>query len=113
MNEKNQEQFDELKSEEVITLIDEESGIPRSFYIIDVFDSEGSRYAALQSLEDDYDDEELPDEDFEDEEYFEEGEMILLRLDETDDGEVLVGIEDDAEFERVIKIFEARLEGED
>lgn len=117
MNEKNQEQFEELQGEEVITLIDEETGIPRSFYIIDVFESEGNRYAALQSLEDDFfedEDEDQDEEDFEEEDFpLEEGEMLLLRMEETDEGEVLVGIEDDTEFERVRKIFESRLEGED
>lgn len=113
----NKDQYDDLKSEEVITLIDEETGTPRSFYIIDVFESEGERYAALQILEDDFlvdDDEDLmDDEDYDEEDYFEEeGELLLLRIDEHPDGEVLVGIEEDTEFERVRKIFEARLEGE-
>ena len=115
----NKDQFADLQSEEVITLIDEETGIPRSFYIVDVFESEGNRYAALASLEDDFFDDEVEDEDLieeeydDEEEFMEESEMLLLRMDETQDGEMFVGITDDTEFERVRKIFEARLEGED
>jgi uncharacterized protein YrzB (UPF0473 family) len=120
MSEKNHDDIEEFQNDEVITLIDEESGIPRSFYIIDVFESEGNRYAALQSLEEDdiFDEDEDADEensDFEPEDIplMEEGEMLLLRMEESDDGEVLVGIDDDNEFERVRTIFESRLESED
>lgn len=109
-----EDQFSGLKNDEIIELIEEGTGQSRSFYIIDVFESEGARYAALQSIEEDFlydDDDELEDYD-EDEEFFEEGEMLLLRIDENPEGEVLVGIEEDTEFERVRQIFEARLEGE-
>ena len=102
---------DELQEVEVITLLDEESQ-PHSFYIIDVFESEGNRYAALQSIAEE--DEELDEEEpAEDESMFEEGETILLRLEKSDEGDILVGIDDDEEFDKVVSIFESRLEGEE
>ena len=112
MNEKNHDVLYLLQDVEVITLLDEE-GNPHLFYIIDVFESEGNRYAALQSIEevDDMDEEDYDEEEY-DEELF-EGETILLRLEKTNDGDVLVGIEDDDEFERVASIFESRLADED
>ena len=112
MNEKRHADWNEFQEDEVITLLDEE-GNPHSFYIIDVFESEGNRYAALQSLEDDEDMDEEGYEDYDDDEELFEGETILLRMEKTEDGEVLVGIEDDEEFERVASIFESRLEMED
>ena len=45
----------------------------------------------------------MDEEDYDEEEYDEElfeGETILLRLEKTNDGDVLVGIEDDDEFEK-------------
>lgn len=107
MNEKNRDELNELQDVEVITLLDEE-GNPHLFYIIDVFESEGNRYAALQSV---VDDEDMDEEDY-DEELF-EGETILLRMEKAEDGDVLVGIEDDEEFDRVASIFESRFGDED
>lgn len=77
----------EMNYEDVITLIDEE-GIEQDFVIVDVIDVDEQRYAILVPQEDDQED----------------AEARILRIDVNDNGEeVLVDIEDDDEFDRVIE----------
>ena len=74
------------ENEDVITLLDEE-GIEHEFSIVDVLEVSEQRYAILQPLESG----EEPDT------------AVIFRM----EGDALVTIEDDAEFERVRAAFEA------
>jgi uncharacterized protein YrzB (UPF0473 family) len=74
------------ENEDVITLLDEQ-GVEHEFSIVDVLEVREQRYAILQPLEA----VEEPDS------------AVIFRL----EGDALVTIEDDAEFERVRAAFEA------
>ncbi len=74
------------ENEDVITLLDEE-GVEHEFSIVDVLEVSDQRYAILQPLEAG----EEPDT------------AVIFRM----EGDALVTIEDDAEFERVRAAFEA------
>ncbi|HET7265534.1 MAG TPA: DUF1292 domain-containing protein [bacterium] len=74
------------ENEDVITLLDEE-GVEHEFGIVDVLEVSDQRYAILQPLEAG----EEPDT------------AVIFRM----EGDSLVTIEDDAEFERVRAAFEA------
>jgi uncharacterized protein YrzB (UPF0473 family) len=74
------------ENEDVITLLDEE-GTEHEFSIVDVLEVSDQRYAILQPLEGGDD----PDT------------AVIFRM----EGDALVTIEDDAEFERVRAAFEA------
>ena len=74
------------ENEDVITLLDEE-GVEHEFSIVDVLEVSDQRYAILQPLESG----EEPDT------------AVIFRM----EGDALVTIEDDAEFERVRAAFEA------
>jgi uncharacterized protein YrzB (UPF0473 family) len=80
------------ENEDVITLLDEE-GVEHEFSIVDVLEVSDQRYAILQPLEggDDADT------------------AVIFRM----EGDALVTIEDDAEFERVRAAFEADAGGGD
>jgi uncharacterized protein YrzB (UPF0473 family) len=77
------------ENEDVITLLDEE-GVEHEFSIVDVLEVSDQRYAILQPLESG----EEPDT------------AVIFRM----EGDALVTIEDDAEFERVRAAFEADAE---
>jgi uncharacterized protein YrzB (UPF0473 family) len=77
------------ENEDVITLLDEQ-GVEHEFSIVDVLEVSDQRYAILQPLEA----VEEPDS------------AVIFRL----EGDALVTIEDDAEFERVRAAFEAEPE---
>lgn len=77
------------ENEDVITLLDEE-GVEHEFSIVDVLEVSDQRYAILQPLETG----EEPDT------------AVIFRM----EGDSLVTIEDDAEFERVRAAFEAEAE---
>jgi uncharacterized protein YrzB (UPF0473 family) len=77
------------ENEDVITLLDEQ-GVEHEFSIVDVLEVSDQRYAILQPLEA----VEEPDS------------AVIFRL----EGDALVTIEDDAEFERVRAAFEAEIE---
>jgi len=74
------------ENEDVITLLDEQ-GVEHEFSIVDVLEVSDQRYAILQPLESG----EEPDT------------AVIFRM----EGDALVTIEDDAEFERVRAVFEA------
>jgi uncharacterized protein YrzB (UPF0473 family) len=77
------------ENEDVITLLDEE-GVEHEFSIVDVLEVSDQRYAILQPIESG----EEPDT------------AVIFRM----EGDALVTIEDDAEFERVREAFEAESE---
>ena len=80
------------ENEDVITLLDEE-GIEHEFSIVDVLEVSDQRYAILQPIESG----EEPDT------------AVIFRM----EGDALVTIEDDAEFERVRAAFEAETDTPD
>jgi len=80
------------ENEDVITLLDEE-GIEHEFSIVDVLEVSDQRYAILQPIESG----EEPDT------------AVIFRM----EGDALVTIEDDAEFERVRAVFEAESDSGD
>lgn len=80
------------ENEDVITLLDEE-GVEHEFSIVDVLEVSEQRYAILQPLESG----EEPDT------------AVIFRM----EGDALVTIEDDAEFERVRAAFEAEADAPD
>lgn len=86
----------ELNDDSIVTLTDEE-GNDVDFLMLDAVEYEGSDYVVLLSLE------EAEDEDVEDD-------VVILRAEMTDDGEVYVGIEDQAVVDAVFAIFQQRLE---
>lgn len=98
MAENNQTPINEEEYEaELITLEDEE-GKEHTFELVDAADLDGAHYVAL-----------VPYVETEEELEEEEPEMIFMREVETDDGVCMDIVEDDAEFEKVGKMFETRL----
>ena len=84
---------------DLITVTDEE-GKEHTFEILDRIETDDAKYAALVPVYDDA--EELLEDD---------GELIILRVEEEDDGETyLCPIEDDDEFDEIGAIFQQRLE---
>jgi uncharacterized protein YrzB (UPF0473 family) len=80
------------ENEDVITLLDEQ-GVEHEFSIVDVLEVSDQRYAILQPIESG----EEPDT------------AVIFRM----EGDALVTIEDDAEFERVRAAFEAETDTAD
>jgi len=86
---------DELFSEEVFTLTDEE-GNEKQFELLGSQEIDGNTYLAL-----------VPIEDNENDEY------VILKVEEDETGEeILVTIDDDDEFNRVAESFDEELFGE-
>ncbi len=86
---------DELFSEEVFTLTDEE-GNEKQFELLGSQEIDGNTYLAL-----------VPIEDNENDEY------VILKVEEDENGEeILVTIDDDDEFNRVAESFDEELFGE-
>ena len=84
---------------DLITVTDEK-GKEHTFEILDRIETDDAKYAALVPV---YDDAEALLED--------DGELIILRVEEEEDGETyLCPIEDDDEFDEIGAIFEQRLE---
>lgn len=82
---------------DVVTLVDED-GNEQEFEILDAVETDTARYVALMPVFDD------PKDMLE-----ASGELLVMRVEPEDGGEVLVTIEDDDEFEDVLSIFEERL----
>ena len=74
-----------LDEDDVITLLDED-GVEHEFNIVDVLEVGEKRYAILQPLGGD-----------------EESDAVIFRM----EGDTLITIEDDAEFDQVRRAFEA------
>lgn len=87
--------------DEVITLLDEE-GKEHQFALLDVIEVDENEYAILIPAGEGSESEEEADE------------AVILRMEEDTEGnEVLVDIEDEAEFERVATAWEELLDEED
>ncbi len=83
---------------DIVTVVDEE-GVEHTFEELDRIETETGRYVALLPVYDEA--EEILDDD---------GELILLKVQEEADGEIfLEPIEDEAEFNTVGELFEERL----
>ena len=82
---------------DILTVADEE-GNEHTFEILDSIETDTDRYVAVTAY---YDDPEAMIED--------DGELIILKDDETDGDSYLAPIEDDAEFDEIAAIFEERL----
>ena len=85
----------------LITLTDED-GLEREFEMIDALEMEGSDYVAL-----------VPTYDSPEAYVMAEAEWIILKMVTDENGEeMLITIEDEAEFDRAADLFEERLEDE-
>lgn len=84
-------------SADLVTVLDED-GHQHQFEILDAIETDSGRYVALLPVYENPD--ELVDDD---------GELIILQVEETDGEEVLVPIEDEIVFEEIAGIFEERL----
>ena len=82
---------------ETVVLMDE-NGNEQEFEILDGIETETARYLALMPVYD------APEDAVE-----ATGELLVMRVEPEDDGEVLVTIEDEDELEDVLNIFEERL----
>ncbi|MGE5575725.1 MAG: DUF1292 domain-containing protein [Syntrophothermus sp.] len=83
---------------EEITLVDED-GIEHHFVVLDVVEVSGNRYAVL-----------LPEEEKDED----EASAVIFRIETDAEGEdVLVDIEDDDEFDRVVKVLDEMAEAEE
>lgn len=82
---------------DTVVLMDED-GNEQEFEILDAIETDEARYVALMPIFDD------PAESVSS-----DGELLVMRVEAEDDGEVLVTIEDDEEFESVLAIFEENL----
>ncbi len=82
---------------DTVTLINE-NGAEQEFEILDAVETDDARYVALMPIFDD------PDDMVE-----ASGELVILRVENEEDGEVLVTVDDDEEFEEIATVFEERL----
>lgn len=80
--------------ENIINLVDE-NGVESQFEIILTLEAEEKEYAILVPIE---------DEDAE--------EALIFRIDQDEDGEILVPLEDDAEYEIVVDVYNTLMEEE-
>jgi uncharacterized protein YrzB (UPF0473 family) len=83
---------------ELYTLIDEE-GNEQTFEMMDALEQDGEKYYALIPYY------ENPDELVED-----DGELVILKVQDDNGEELLVSIDDDEEFDKIGEIFLKRLE---
>lgn len=88
---------EEYYGPDVLTLVDED-GVEHEFEVLDTLELENDRlYVALAPTRESEDD---------------DGELVILKVIEEDDEEILEVIEDDDEFNEVSAQFMARLEDE-
>ena len=83
---------------DLYTLEDEE-GNEQTFELLDVMEFEGEKYFALTPYYDD------PNEQLED-----SGEVVILKSEFEGDEEMMVSIDDEAEYDRVGEVFMKRIE---
>ncbi|MBQ6624297.1 MAG: DUF1292 domain-containing protein [Clostridia bacterium] len=96
MDEQNKN-FEEEFTPDVVSIIDEE-GVEHFFEELDRIENDNGKYVALIPIYDDA--QEIIDDD---------GELIILKVDEEDGETYLCPIEDDQEFNEIGQIFEDRL----
>ena len=77
--------------ENIINLIDE-NGVESQFEIILTLEAEGKEYAILMPVE--------------------EEEALVFRIDQDEQGEILVPLEDDKEYEIVVDVYNTLMEEE-
>lgn len=82
---------------DIITVADED-GKEHTFEILDSIETDTDKYVAVTAY---YDDAEEMIED--------DGELIILKVEETEGDSFLAPIEDDAEFDEIAAVFEERL----
>ena len=83
---------------DIVSVVDED-GVEHVFEVLDRIETDKGRYVALTPVFDDA--EEIIEDD---------GELIILKVVEEDDGETyLEPIEDDAEFDEIGNLFEQRI----
>lgn len=91
---------DELDYNPDIITVTDDNGQEHTFEVLDRIETDDAKYAALVPVYDE------PEEMLED-----DGELIVLRVEEQEDGETyLCPIEDDNEFDEIGAIFEERLQ---
>ena len=81
-----------------LVLVQDEDGNEHQFELVDAIETEDGRYVALLPVYDDPS--ELVNDD---------GELIILRVEEEDGEEILVPIENEEDFDDIADIFEERL----
>lgn len=81
-----------------LVTVQDEDGNNHQFELLDAIETDDARYVALAPVFDD------PAESLQD-----DGELILLRVQEENGEDMLVPIEDDEEFDEIAEIFEERL----
>lgn len=91
-----EEQLQDYEIDTVVLM--DEDGNEQEFEILDGVETDTARYIALMPLFED------PEEMLES-----SGELLVMRVEADDEGEVLVTIEDDEEFENILAVFEERL----
>lgn len=84
----NEEEFDELDNLVVLT---DEDGNDVEFEFLDVVEVDGKEYVIL-----------LPEEEME------KGEVVIFRIEGSEEDESYVGLEDEAEAEKVFKAFKEK-----
>ena len=90
---------DENYNPDIVSVVDED-GVSHTFEELDRIETDEGRFIALLPIYDDA--QEILDDD---------GELIILRVNEDEDGEIyLEPIEDEELFNKIGKIFEERLE---
>ncbi|WP_270941965.1 DUF1292 domain-containing protein [Romboutsia lituseburensis] len=83
--------------ENIINLIDE-NGVESAFEIILTLEAEGKEYAILVPVEE--------------EEAEEAEEALIFRIDQDEEGEILVPLEDDEEYQIVVDVYNTLMEEE-
>ncbi len=76
-------------------ILEDEDGNEQEYVILDAIETDEARYIALTPIFDD------PDEC--------NGDIFVMRVEKDDEGEVLVAVDDDQEFDEISQIFEERL----
>jgi len=92
----NEEQFESFDVETVV--LSDENGHEQEFEILDAIETDTARYVALMPIFDE------PADAVES-----SGELLVMRVEDDEEGEVLVTIDDDEEFEDILSVFEERL----
>ena len=84
----NEEEFDELDN---IIVLNDEEGNEVEFEFLDVVELDGKEYIVLLPVEE-----------------IENGEVVIFRVEGTEDDETYIGLEDEAEAERVFLAFKEK-----
>lgn len=89
---------EELECGPDILTLEDEDGVEHEFEVLDTYEDDGGRYLAVVPVEE-------PDELAED-----DGELVILKVEQDEGEEFLAAIEDEAEFDKISAIFMERLE---